>query len=64
MKLRQRIVRDLLERDKRELNAFKENLEKFNTRGNFQDMLGNKLEQQERKVKVKKMILDQARAAQ
>lgn len=63
-KLRQRIVRDLLERDKRELNAFKENLEKFSTKGNFEDMLGNKLEHQERKVKVKKMILDQVRAAQ
>ena len=62
-KLRQRILRDLLDRDMRELNAFKENLEKFSTRGNFEDMLGNKLEQQERKVKVKKMILDQVRAA-
>ena len=62
-KLRQRILRDLLDRDMRELNAFKENLEKFSTRGNFEDMLGNKLEQQERKVKVKKMILDQVRAS-
>ena len=62
-KLRQRILRDLLDRDTRELNAFKENLEKFSTKGNFQDMLGNKLEQQERKVKVKKLILDQVRTA-
>lgn len=62
--LRQRILRDLLDRDSRELNAFKENLEKFNTSGGFHQMIGGKLEQQERKVKVKKMILSQLRAAE
>jgi hypothetical protein len=63
-RLRQRILRDLLDRDSRELNAFKENLEKFNTSGGFDQMIGGKLEQQERKVKVKKMILSQLRAAE
>lgn len=63
-RLRQRILRDLLERDTRELNAFKENLEKFNTKGGFEEMLGGKLERQERKVKVKKMILNQLKSAE
>lgn len=59
-----RILRDLLDRDTRELNAFKENLEKFNTSGGFHEMIGGKLEQQERKVKVKKMILNQLRSSE
>lgn len=63
-RLRNRILRDLLDRDTRELNAFKENLEKFNTSGGFHEMIGGKLEQQERKVKVKKMILSQLRSAE
>ena len=63
-RLRQRILRDLLERDKRELNAFRDNLEKFNTSGGFHDMIGGKLEQQERKVEVKKMILSQLKSAE
>lgn len=63
-RLQQRILRDLLDRDSRELNAFKENLEKFNTSGGFHQMIGGKLEQQERKVKVKKMILSQLKSAE
>lgn len=63
-RLRNRILRDLLDRDTRELNAFKENLEKFNTSGGFHEMIGGKLEQQERKVKVKKMILSQLKSAE
>lgn len=63
-RLRNRILRDLLDRDTRELNAFKENLEKFNTSGGFHEMIGGKLEQQERKVKVKKMILNQLRSSE
>lgn len=63
-RLRNRILRDLLDRDTRELNAFKENLEKFNTSGGFHQMIGGKLEQQERKVKVKKMILSQLKSAE
>lgn len=63
-RLRQRILRDLLERDKRELNAFRENLEKFNTSGGFHDLIGGKLERQERKVEVKQMILSQLKSAE
>ncbi len=63
-RLRNRILRDLLDRDTRELNAFKENLEKFNTSSGFHQMIGGKLEQQERKVKVKKMILSQLKSAE
>ena len=61
--LRFRLLRDLLDRDKRELNAFKENLEKFNTKGGFERMISGKLALQERKVKVKQSILDQLKSA-
>ena len=61
--LRFRLLRDLLDRDKRELRAFKDNLDKFNTTGGFEKMISGKLELQERKVRVKQSILDQLKSA-
>lgn len=59
LRLRQKISRDLLERDKRELNTFEENLGKFNMADGLDNMLTKKLKQQEQKVEVKKAILSQ-----
>ena len=61
LKLRQKISRDLLERDKRELNNFQENLGKFSLKGGLDNMLTKKLQQQEQKVEIKKTILNQIR---
>ena len=54
-----KILRDLLERDRKELHTFEENLGKFNTSGNLDKIIGGKLELQKRKVKVKEHILHQ-----
>ena len=51
----------LLERDKRELLTFEENLGKFNMNSGLDQMLGKKLEQQKRKVSVKQAILKDLR---
>lgn len=52
-----KVCRDLLERDKRELANFEENLGKFNMASGLDNMLTRKLEQQKRKVEVKQAIL-------
>lgn len=59
--LKMRLIRDLLDRDRRELNTFQENLEKFNTSSGLDKLIGGKLELQQRKVKAKQMIVDQLR---
>ena len=56
-----KVCRDLLERDKRELLTFEENLGKFNMNSGLDQMLGKKLEQQKRKVSVKQAILKDLR---
>ena len=58
-KLRIKLVYDLLKRDQTELGNFEENLGKFNTSSGLNDMLIAKLDQQKRKVEVKKKILDE-----
>ncbi len=57
-----RVCRDLLERDRRELNNFEENLGKFNMASGLDNMLTKKLEQQKRKVTVKQAILKDLQA--
>jgi hypothetical protein len=53
------LVKDLLNRDEKELALFKENSEKFSSDTNaFNELLHNKLLIQQRKVDVKKMILE------
>lgn len=52
-----KVCRDLLERDRRELINFEENLGKFNMASGLDNMLTKKLEQQKRKVDVKQAIL-------
>ena len=58
-KLRLRLLRDLLTRDVNELKTFEENMGKFNMAKGLDDVLGKRLEQQKRKVIVKKAILDE-----
>ena len=58
-KFRIKVLYDLLHRDKNELATFQENLDKFNTSAGLDKLIGNKLEVQERKVKVKEEILKQ-----
>ena len=60
-KMKLRLIRNLLERDKRELQTFNENLGNFSTAKGLDKIIGNKLELQERKVEVKQYILDQFR---
>jgi|GEM_PF-433328 len=62
LKLRYKISRDLLERDRRELHTFQENLGKFNMAEGLDNMLTKKLRQQEQKVEVKKSILEQIKS--
>ena len=57
-----RVCRDLLDRDRRELHNFEENLGKFNILGGFDNMLTRKLEQQKTKVTVKQAILKDLQA--
>lgn len=57
-----RVCRDLLDRDRRELHNFEENLGKFNMSGGFDHMLSKKLEHQKRKVTVKQAILKDLQA--
>jgi len=59
MKFYQRVCRDLLERDRRELVNFEENMSKFNMAEGLDNMLTKKLRQQQQKVDVKKAILEQ-----
>lgn len=58
-KLRTRLLRDLLTRDVNELKIFEENMGKFNMAKGLDGLLDRKLEQQKRKVAVKKAILDE-----
>jgi len=60
-RLKVRLIRDLLERDKRELNTFNENLGNFSMAKGLDKIIGNKLELQEKKVEIKQYILDQFR---
>jgi len=62
LKLRLKISRDLLERDRREFLTFQENLGKFNMADGLDNMLTKKLKQQEQKVEVKKTILEQIKS--
>ncbi len=55
--LKVKLLYGLRERDLAELNTFKENVEKFNTNTAMEGVLRKKLEQQERKVRVKDMLL-------
>lgn len=61
LKLYQKVCRDLLERDRRELINFEENMSKFNMAEGLDNMLTRKLRQQQQKVEVKKAILEQVR---
>ncbi len=56
-----RVARDLLERDKRELQTFNENLGNFSTAKGLDKIIGDKLELQEKKVAAKQYVLDQLR---
>ena len=58
-KLRIKLMYDLLKRDQTELRNFEENLGKFNTSTGLTEMLDAKLNQQKRKVEVKKLILNE-----
>jgi len=58
-KLRIKLMYDLLRRDQTELTNFEENLGKFNTSSGLNEMLEAKLNQQKRKVEVKKLILNE-----
>jgi len=60
-KMKIRLMRDLLERDKRELQTFNDNLGNFSTAKGLDKIIGNKLELQEKKVEVKQFVLDQFR---
>jgi hypothetical protein len=57
-----KVCRDLLERDKRELVNFEENMAKFNMASGLDNMLTKKLRQQQQKVDVKKTILEQIKS--
>ncbi|BDD10752.1 hypothetical protein FUAX_31840 [Fulvitalea axinellae] len=58
-KIRLRIVRDLLQRDMRELEVFKENMEKFHANsGAFNSIVSGKEEIKTRKVQVKKKLME------
>jgi Domain of Unknown Function (DUF349) len=61
IKMKIRLMRDLLERDKRELKTFNENLGNFSMAKGLDKIIGNKLELQEKKVEVKQYILEQFR---
>ncbi len=53
------ILKDLLNRDEKDLALYKENSEKFSSgQGSFTELVNNKLIIQERKVTVKKTILE------
>jgi len=58
-KLRIRLLNDLLKRDMTELQNFEENVEKFNTAKGLDNLLEQKLQQQKRKVQVKRDLLNQ-----
>jgi len=62
LKFYSKVCRDLLERDKRELINFEENMAKFNMASGLDNMLTKKLRQQQQKVDVKKTILEQIKA--
>ncbi len=56
-KLRNRLMRGLLDRDYNELKTFEENLGKFNMASGLDNLLDRKLAQQKLKVEIKKDIL-------
>lgn len=58
-KLRVRLMYDLLKRDQTELHNFEENLGKFNTSSDLNEVLMAKLDHQKRKVEVKKEIINE-----
>ncbi len=60
-RLKAKLIRDLLERDKRELRTFNENLGNFSTAKGLDKIIGDKLGLQERKVEAKQFILEQLR---
>ncbi|MCG8474906.1 MAG: DUF349 domain-containing protein [Cytophagales bacterium] len=57
-KIRLRFLKELYQRDQKELDIFIENSEKFHTAGSFNHLISNKQEMKERKVKVKKMLIN------
>ena len=62
-KLLTKLVRDLLARDKNELETFKMNMDNMHVnKGSFVDMLEKKLENQEKRVLAKKSILKELQA--
>ncbi|MDQ3394000.1 MAG: DUF349 domain-containing protein [Bacteroidota bacterium] len=59
IKIKMHILKDLLNRDEKDLALYKENSEKFSSgQGSFTELVNNKLIIQERKVTVKKTILE------
>ncbi|MDN4164843.1 DUF349 domain-containing protein [Cytophagales bacterium LB-30] len=59
VKIKIRLIKDLLSRDERDLEAFTENMEKLNSdKSSFDKLMHGKLNMQKRKVKVKQMILE------
>jgi HKD family nuclease len=63
-KLRIKLLYDLLNRDVNELKTFELNVEKFNTAKGLDSLLDQKLEQQKRKVEIKRELLKQLKSAQ
>lgn len=63
-KLRIKLLYDLLNRDISELQTFELNVEKFNTAKGLDQLLDQKLEQQKRKVEIKRELLKQLKSAQ
>ncbi len=61
-KLRVRLLKNLLDRDYNELRTFEENLGKFNTAKGLDGLLEKKLNQQKRKVEIKKAILNELKS--
>lgn len=62
-KIKLRLLRDLLSRDERELQNFKDNLSNLNTGKNrVNKMMDAKLRLQEKKVKVKRMLQEELQA--
>lgn len=54
----------MLNRDVNELKTFELNVEKFNTAKGLDSLLDQKLEQQKRKVEIKRELLKQLKSAQ
>lgn len=63
-RLRIKLLYDLLNRDVNELETFELNVEKFNMAKGLDSLLDKKLDQQKRKVQIKRDILKQLKSAQ